>query len=175
MSNEQYIDSQNKAYLFLAKKYAEEVANQAVGGIANTLTEQEIRLIQADAKILELAKQNTQEKLSEYSRVCRAEENSVLDQDYPLGSFISVSATCSQEEGRLPYLENGPKVNSTLNNIYLNILDTKSGQVFHWFDGKEVFTNGFIKMPGVWRSRGICGGFSNEVVGFKYYLAQRVQ
>jgi hypothetical protein len=173
--DEQYIDTQNKAYLFLAKKQTEEIVTQTVNGLLISVNDQTNRLLANDIATLEQAKQYTDSMISGKVSPCLAEENSVSDQDYPLGSFISVSVTCSQEEGRLPYLENGPKVNSTLNNIYLNILDTKSGQVFHWFDGKEVFTNGFIKMPGVWRSRGICGGFSNEVVGFKYYLAQRVQ
>jgi hypothetical protein len=173
MSNDQN-ELQNKAYLFLAKKQAEEIARENSSSIFEYLKQQEFRLLQNDSKILETLKQYTQECLQNYIKFCAAEENSVVNEEYPVGSIISVSVTCSEEEGNLPYLITGLKVNSTLNNIYLNNSE-KQGQVFHWFGGKEVNSSDFFKMPGVWKSRGICGGFSNEIVGFKYYLAQRVK
>jgi hypothetical protein len=72
-------------------------------------------------------------------------------------------------------MEEGVKVNTLLKNIYINTKDQKQGQAFHWFSGKEITDSNYSLMPGVWVSRGICGGFSNEIVGFKYYLAQRVK
>lgn len=173
--DEQYIDRQNKAYLFLAKKQTEEIVNQAINGVIVSVNEQTARLLANDNAGLEQAKQYTDSVFSGKISPCLAAENSVSDQDYPVGSIISVAVVCSEEDGKLPYLNNGIKVGALIEGIYLNTIDSKMGQVFHWFGGKEVNSNGLLKMPGVWRSRGICGGFSNEIVGFKYYLAQRVK
>lgn len=173
--NEPHIELQNKAYLFLANKHAEELVNKAVIEISASISQQETRWFEQHIKTLEASKQYTNGLVSNYLKPCIAEENSVKDEDYPVGSIISVSVTCSDEEGKLPYLNSGPKANSTLNNIYLNTSDKASGQVFHWFNGKDANSSDMLKMPGVWKSRGVCGGFSNEIVGFKYYLAQRVK
>jgi len=173
--DEQYIDTQNKAYLFLAKKQTEEIVTQTVNGLLISVNDQTNRLLANDIATLEQAKQYTDSVISGKISPCLAAENSVLDQDYPVGSIISVAVVCSEEDGKLPYLNVGLKVGSLIEGIYLNTIDSKMGQVFHWFGGKEIISNGFLKMPGMWRSRGICGGFSNEIVGFKYYLAQRVK
>jgi hypothetical protein len=173
--SENYIDAQNKAYLFIAKQYSEEIANKALLSALATISEKEKSLLQEDLMILERAKQFVLSIISNTQLPCFAEENSTKETDYPIGSIISVSVVCSPEDSSMPYMEEGVKVNTLLKNIYINTKDQKQGQAFHWFSGKEITDSNYSLMPGVWVSRGICGGFSNEIVGFKYYLAQRVK
>jgi hypothetical protein len=174
-NTQSYIDSQSLAYHVLSKKYAEEVAGKSLGDIEKKLTEQLLLLQAADAKTLQEAKLYIHEILQKYVRINTAEENSTNSEDYPIGSIISISVACSDSESLVPFIDGGPKVNGTINNIYLNTNDPKTGQVYHWFQGKTIENSNFKLLPGVWKNRGVCGGFKNEIVGFKYYLAQRVQ
>ena len=172
--SENYIDGQVKAHFFLAKKYSEEVANNLLLTIQGILSEKEKKLLACDVAMFEKVKEIIASIDSDAQIPCFAEEDSVKDSDYPIGTIISVAVACSDIESKMPYMENGIKVNTTLNCIYLNT-NQKQGQVFHWFEGKETTDSNFVLMPGVWKSRGICGGFGNEIVGFKYFLAQRVK
>jgi hypothetical protein len=169
-----YIESQNLAYLLAAKQHAEETASRSVEETERLLAEHKQQIRKDTFIVLEEIKHHIGEVLAGYVKTPNL-DSPTLDQEYPIGSIISVAVVCSDTEAELPFLDNGPIVNTTINNIYLNTKDSKTGQAFHWFDGMATQTPGFELMPGVWRARGVCGGFKNQIVGFKYYLAQRVK
>jgi hypothetical protein len=173
--SENFIDAQNKAYLFLAKQYANETANKALSEATNLILQKEKQLLQADEMLVNKVESLALSVVSKAQIPCLATEDCVRDSDYPVGSIISISVICSDIDASLPYLEDGIKVNSLVNNIYLNTDDRKLSQTFHWFNGKTISDSSYSLLPGVWRSRGICGGFKNDIVGVKYYLAQRVK
>jgi hypothetical protein len=167
---QEYIETQNKAYYF----HSEKNTNSKI----NDLNEQLEKKIQ---KFREQIKEEIKESVifsKQYTdNLYKNVESFIpnISDDFFIGSIISVSVVCSQEEVDIPYLNNGIKVNSILNNIYMYEKENVQNQIFCWFFGKENNDCSYVKLPGVWKFRGVCGGFSNEVVGFKYYLAQRVQ
>lgn len=170
-----FVEEQNQAYLFQAKKNTETEISNSHKEIEKILTswKKEIDIFMNNLSLE--AKQHTNNSLLGVQIPCLAEDICTTnDSDYPVGSIISVSVVCSIEEGNSIFMEKGPRVNTILNNVYIRSgKDANTQQAFHWADGNEIQSEFYAKLPGVWRSRGVCGNFNGSVVSCKYYLAQR--
>lgn len=172
-----YVDTQNKAYTFQAKKIAETEAQKTLSLVQTELLKFKQQLETKTTELLENSKQYAETLVSDKTKVCLVSDScSVKDEDYPLGTILSVAAICSEEEGKELFLQTGPSVNEELSNLYTRIDDDSSAkQVFHWARGKEIQSEAYRKLPGEWRNRGMCGSFNGNIVSCKYFLAQRVK
>ena len=170
-----FIDTQNTAYLFLAKKHTEGEMHKLLVATEKILVDWKSEIVQTLAAQAEEIQQKIKAGDSAMQTPCLASDTcTVHDSDYPVGSIISVSVICSAEEGNSLFTENGPRVNTILNNVYIRSgKDANTQQAFHWADGNEIQSEFYAKLPGEWRSRGVCGNFNGSVVSCKYYLAQR--
>jgi hypothetical protein len=174
---QQYIDTQDKAYLLQAKKHAEAAVAKALTTVEKRIKEFEDKAAERHTETLSEAKCHADCAAKEFTRPClAATAETTQDEDYPVGSIVSVTVVCSAEEGADLFLANGPSVNTLMPNIYVRTEtgNDKTKQGFHWANGKTVNSPSYSKLPGEWRNRGICGSFTGNIVSCKYFLAQRV-
>lgn len=171
------IETQNKAYLFQAKKHAETEISKALSVVESRLQQFETLIIKQTETSKTACNTYSDELAKSLVKPCLASDSvSIKDQDYPVGTIISVALICSEQEGRELFLDNAPAVNGEMPNIYLRSDNNpKAQQMFHWSHGREIKSNSYAHLPGEWRSRGICGSFNGNVVSCKYFLAQRVK
>lgn len=163
------------SYLFEAKKHTEGEIHKLLITTEKILVDWKSEILQIITTQTDQTKQKIKAGDSAAQTPCLASDTcTVNDSDYPVGSIISVSVVCSAESGNSLFTENGPRVNTILNNVYIRSgKDANTQQAFHWADGNEIQSEFYAKLPGVWRSRGVCGNFNGSVVSCKYYLAQR--
>ena len=163
------------SYLFEAKKHTEGEMHKLLTTTEKILVDWKSEILQIITTQADQTQQSIKAGDSAAQTPCLASDTcTVHDSDYPVGSIISVSVICSAEEGNSLFAENGPRVNTILNNVYIRSgKDANTQQAFHWADGNEIQSEFYAKLPGVWRSRGVCGNFNGSVVSCKYYLAQR--
>jgi len=176
LNTQAFIESQDKAYFFQAKKHAESVAAKVhedargeINKVRTTLTE----------TVLQRAKDYTDKLANEIKQglsVAKASDNVIVSEEtYPIGTMISVSQRSpNPNEDMLPYSVKGVPVNGVLQNIYVRLGLGEDNQMFYWFGGEELNNEHHVKLPGEWRSRGICGYFkSSGGIAYKFLLAQR--
>ena len=176
-STQTFVETQNKAYLFQAKKHAETEIAKALSVVEERLQQFE-QIIAEQTNYTKTECNKYSDRLAEgLTKPCLAADSvSVISEDYPVGTIISVALICSEEEGRELFLDAAPTVNAEMSNIYLRSDNNpKAQQMFHWSHGKEIQSASYSKLPGEWRSRGICGSFNGNIVSCKYFLAQRVK
>jgi len=177
VSTQLHVDTQNKAYLFQAKRHTEQEVANALKTVDELLLAFKNKTDQQIREELTEAKRYTEQQMLGVQLPCLASNSiSVTDCDYPVGTIVSVAVLCSPVENQDLFLENAPAVNSSMTNIYVRVDDNeKTKQVFHWNNGNVVESSAYAALPGEWRSRGMCGSYNGNVVSCKYFLAQRVK
>lgn len=177
LNTQAFIEIQDKAYYFQAKKHAETEIAKALSVVESRLQEFEILVTKHTENAKNTCIKYSDDLAKSLVKPCLASDPvSVKDQDYPVGTIVSVALICSETEGQELFLDNAPAVNAEMNNIYLRSDNNpKAQQIFHWSHGKIIESPAYAKLPGEWRSRGVCGSFNGNIVSCKYFLAQRVK
>jgi len=167
---QEYIDNQNKAYQF----HSEKNMKSEINDMAKKL---DYKIQNTIEQIKNSIQQSETDSKKYFDSFCNNFQSFIpsVENDFFIGSIVSISVICSEEEASHPYMNFAPKVNTILDNIYIYKNNDVQNQSFHWFFGKKVNNSCFEELPGTWKFRGICGGFKNDIVGVKYYLAQRVK
>lgn len=176
LNTQAFIESQDKAYYFQAKKHAESISAKV-----HEEVRAEIRQLKSEipSTVLQRAKDYTDKLANEIKQglsVAKASDNVLVNEDtYPIGTMISVSQRSpNHNEDMLPYSVKGVPVNGVLANIYVRLGLGEDNQMFYWFGGEELNNEHHVRLPGEWRSRGICGYFkSSGGIAYKFLLAQR--
>jgi hypothetical protein len=177
LNTQAFIERQNEAYFFQTKKHVETEVAKALSVVEDRLQEFEAVVSKTNKNNKIECNAYTDSAISTLVHPCLASDSvSVKDSDYPVGTILSVTLICSETEGRELFLDNAPTVNAEMNNIYLRSDNNpKAQQIFHWNHGKQIDSPAYSKLPGEWRSRGMCGSYNGNVVSCKYFLAQRVK
>ena len=179
LNTQAFIESQDKAYYFQAKKHAESMASKVHEEVRQEINQAKTKAIESDATVLQRAKEYTDKLANEIKQglsVAKASDNVIVSEEtYPIGTMISVSQRSpNPNEDMLPYSVKGVPVNGVLSNIYVRLGLGEDNQMFYWFGGEELNNEHHVKLPGEWRSRGICGYFkSSGGIAYKFLLAQR--
>jgi len=179
LSTQAFIERQNEAYFFQAKKHADAVAAKLHEKVGEEINQAKTKAIESDANVLQRAKDYTDKLSNEIKQglsVAKASDNVIVSEEtYPIGTMISVSQRSpNPNEDMLPYSVKGVPVNGVLQNIYVRLGLAEDNQMFYWFGGEELNNEHHVKLPGEWRSRGICGYFkSSGGISYKFLLAQR--
>ena len=178
-NDKSYIDIQNKAHLFAATQAAKQEIQKISDPFDKKILDIQENIAKTCATTLEKCKNYTDILQHNITKSglgsCTAKDNtSVSDENYPIGTIISVGErNPDHTTDPLPYAIVGPKVNDSMDNIFVRQGDGQDTQLFYWFGGKEYTNEHNIKLPGVWRSRGLCGYFKSEASSYKFFLAQR--
>ena len=176
LNTQAFIESQDKAYYFQAKKHAESMASKVHEEVRQEINQLKTKTIEMDSVVLQRAKDYTDGLANRGVGVSKAVDNIIVSEEtYPIGSIISVSQRSpNPNEDMLPYSVKGVPVNGVLSNIYVRLGLGEDNQMFYWFGGEELNNEHHVKLPGEWRSRGICGYFkSSGGIAYKFLLAQR--